>query len=68
MALAIFLIGTTALLGGWNFFIRYVADERMRLDEFYDVNELSFSIIKIDIAPIKTITGIIMFQFVIPTE
>ena len=68
MALAIFLIGTTALLGGWNFFIRYVAEERMRLDEFYDVNELSFSIIKIDIAPIKTITGIIMFQFVIPTE
>ena len=68
VALAIFLIGTTALLGGWNFFIRYVADERMRLDEFYDVNELSFSIIKIDITPIKTITGIIMFQFVIPTE
>lgn len=36
VALAIFLVGTTALLGGWNFFNREVADERMRLDEFYD--------------------------------
>ena len=37
VALAIFLVGTTALLGGWNFFNREVADERMRLEEFYDV-------------------------------
>jgi prepilin-type N-terminal cleavage/methylation domain-containing protein len=37
VALAIFLVGTTALLGGWSFFNREVADERMRLDEFYDV-------------------------------
>lgn len=37
VALAIFLVGITALLGGWNFFNREVADERMRLDEFYDV-------------------------------
>ena len=37
VALAIFLVGTTALLGGWNFFNREVADERMCLEEFYDV-------------------------------
>ena len=37
VALAIFLVGTTALLGGWNFFNREVADERMRLEEFYDM-------------------------------
>ena len=37
VALAIFLVGATALLGGWNFFNREVADERMRLEEFYDV-------------------------------
>ncbi|OWV21377.1 type II secretion system protein [Fibrobacter sp. UWB3] len=37
VALAIFLVGTTALLGGWNFFNREVADERMRLEKFYDV-------------------------------
>ena len=37
VALAIFLVGTTALLDGWNFFNREVADERMRLEEFYDV-------------------------------
>jgi len=37
VALAIFLVGTTALLSGWNFFNREVADERMRLEEFYDV-------------------------------
>ena len=37
VALAVFLVGTTALLDGWNFFNREVADERMRLEEFYDV-------------------------------
>ena len=37
VALSIFLVGTAALLGGWNFFNRVVADERMRLEEFYDV-------------------------------
>ena len=37
VALAILLVGTTALLGCWNFFNREVADERMRLEEFYDV-------------------------------
>ena len=37
VALAIFLVGTTALLDGWNFFNREVADERMRLEKFYDV-------------------------------
>jgi len=37
VALAIFLVGTTALLDCWNFFNREVADERMRLEEFYDV-------------------------------
>ena len=37
VALAIFLVGTTALLGSWNFFNREVAGERKRLEEFYDV-------------------------------
>ena len=37
VAFMVFLVGTTALLGGWNFFNREVADERMRLEEFYDV-------------------------------
>ena len=37
VALAVFLVGTTALLDGWNFFNREVADERMRLEEFYDM-------------------------------
>jgi len=45
VALAIFLVGTTALLGGWNFFNREVADERMRLDEFYDVLETMESLV-----------------------
>lgn len=37
VALAVFLVGTTALLGGWNFFNREVAGEQKRLEEFYDV-------------------------------
>ena len=37
VALAVFLVGTTALLDGWNFFNREVAGERMRLEEFYNV-------------------------------
>ena len=37
VALAVFLVGTTALLGGWNFFNREVVGERKRLEEFYDV-------------------------------
>ena len=45
VALAIFLVGTTALLDGWNFFNREVADERMRLDEFYDVLETMESLV-----------------------
>ena len=45
VALAIFLVGTTALLGGWNFFNREVADERMRLEEFYDVLETMESLV-----------------------
>ncbi len=45
VALTIFLVGTTALLGGWNFFNRQVADERMRLDEFYDVLETMESLV-----------------------
>ena len=45
VALTIFLVGTTALLGGWNFFNREVADERMRLDEFYDVLETMESLV-----------------------
>ena len=45
VALAILLVGTTALLGGWNFFNRVVADERMRLEEFYDVLETMESLV-----------------------
>lgn len=45
VALTVFLVGTTALLGGWNFFNREVADERMRLDEFYDVLETMESLV-----------------------
>lgn len=37
VALTVFLVGTTALLGGWNFFNREVTGERKRLEEFYDV-------------------------------
>ena len=33
-----------------------------------EVKEISFSIIKIDIAPFRTILGITTFQCVIPTE
>lgn len=45
VALTVFLVGTTAFLGGWNFFNREVADERMRLDEFYDVLETMESLV-----------------------
>lgn len=37
VALTIFLVGTTALLGCWSIFNREVADERMRLEKFYNV-------------------------------
>ena len=37
MALAVLLIGTTAILGAWNFFNREVADERLRFVRFEDV-------------------------------
>lgn len=37
VALAVFLIGTTALLGCWNFFNREVADERLRLKRLEEV-------------------------------
>ena len=45
VALAILLVGTAALLGCWNFFNREVADERMRLEEFYDVLETMESLV-----------------------
>ena len=45
VALAILLVGTTALLGCWNFFNREVADERMRLEEFYDVQSAMESLV-----------------------
>lgn len=45
VALTVFLVGTTALLGGWNFFNREVAGERKRLEEFYDVLETMESLI-----------------------
>ena len=34
VALAVFLIGTTALLGAWGFFNREVVEERLRLERF----------------------------------
>lgn len=37
VALAVFLIGTTALLGAWGFFNREVAEERLRLERFEKV-------------------------------
>ena len=37
VALAVLLIGTTAILGAWNFFNREVADERLRLERFEEV-------------------------------
>ena len=37
VTLAVLLIGTTALLGEWNFFNREVAGERVRLERFEDV-------------------------------
>ena len=37
VALAVFLAGTAGILGCWNFFNREVADERYRLERYYDV-------------------------------
>ena len=37
VALSVLLVGVTALLGCWNFFNREVADERKRLEQFYEV-------------------------------
>ncbi|MBR6453978.1 MAG: prepilin-type N-terminal cleavage/methylation domain-containing protein [Fibrobacter sp.] len=36
VALVVFLVGTTSLLGCWNFFNREVVDERCRLERFYN--------------------------------
>ncbi|WP_405329422.1 prepilin-type N-terminal cleavage/methylation domain-containing protein [Fibrobacter sp.] len=47
VALTVFLVGTTALLGCWNFFNREVADERMRLEEFYDVQSAMESLVTV---------------------
>ena len=37
VALMVLLVGTMGLLGCWNFFNREVADERYRLERYYDV-------------------------------
>lgn len=37
VALAVFLVGIAGMLGGWAFFNREVADERYRLNRFYEV-------------------------------
>ena len=37
VALAVFLAGMAGILGCWNFFNREVADERYRLERYYDV-------------------------------
>ena len=57
VALAIFLVGATALLGGWNFFNREVADERMRLEEFYDVLETMESLVANRLDCADSLTG-----------
>ena len=45
VALTVLLVGTTALLGCWNFFNCEVADERYRLERFYDVQSAMESLI-----------------------
>lgn len=45
VALVVFLVGTTSLLGCWNFFNREVADERCRLERFYNVEFVMESLI-----------------------
>lgn len=37
VALAVFLVGIAGLLGCWDFFNREIADERYRLERFYNV-------------------------------
>ena len=46
VALVVLLVGTASLLGCWNFFNREVADERFRLELFYDVENAMESLIK----------------------
>lgn len=36
VAFTVLGVGTTALLSGWNFFNREVADERCRVERFYE--------------------------------
>lgn len=45
VALTVLLVGTAALLGCWNFFNCEVADERYRLERFYDVQSAMESLI-----------------------
>lgn len=45
VALTVLLVGTTGLLGCWNFFNREVADERYRLERYYDVLSVMESLI-----------------------
>ena len=43
--LSVFFVGTSSLLGCWNFFNREVADERFRLERFYDVESAMESLL-----------------------
>ena len=47
VAFAVFLVGVTGLLGCWNFFNREVADERYRLERYYDVLSAMESLIAV---------------------
>ena len=47
VAFSMLLIGVTALLGCWNFFNREVADERYRLERYYDVLSAMESLIAV---------------------
>lgn len=45
VALSVFFVGTSSLLGCWSFFNREVADERSRLERFYDMESAMESLI-----------------------
>ena len=59
VALAVFFIGTTAMLGAWNFFNREVADERMRLERFEKVFSTMESLIAERPNCVDSLTGVL---------
>lgn len=62
VALAVLLIGTTAILGAWNFFNCEVADERLRMERFEEALSTMESLITehrlcVDSAALSRIPG-----------